>query len=317
MFAPRISQLLLAGLVAVFAIMDVPAQTHFVQDDGRVVFPARTVSSPGSAALGVGCTTTFLTTHYNSNNGSGGNMFDMEPQLDLTIECLDVHVSSSVGSSVSVNLWYKTGSCVGFDMNQGAWTLLGTGTGTSAGMNQATNIDFSGNGVIFESDQPYGIFVDITSGSARYTDGGPTTFSNNDLSLTTYYGKSGWGNTYTFREWNGTLYYQPAGPSLAAPTLLADSYGTFYMEQLGEGSHAHFALSVVGLGTTPTIFGDLALAPPVFLVPPVPLVADAAGTVSLTITMPPNSLGRTVFVQGIELVDSIATMTDPISGIVQ
>ena len=267
--------------------------------------------------MGTGCTTTFLTTAFNSNNGSGGNMFDIEPNLDMTIECLDVNVSSAVGSAVTVNLWYKLDTCVGFTNDQNAWTLLATGTGTSAGMNLPTPVDFSGNGMIFEAGELYGIFVDITSGSARYTDGGPTTYFNSDLSLTTYYGKSGWASTFTYREWNGTVYYQPAGPSVLVPSLVAGAYGTFTMEQLGQGSHAHFALSIAGLGTTPTIYGDLALASPVFVVPPVPLVPDAGGTVSLTITMPPTSFGRTVFVQGIELADSVATMTDPVSGLVQ
>lgn len=267
-------------------------------------------------SLGAGCTDTWLTTHYLAGNGSGGNMFNITPTTNITIECLDLHISS-LGANVDVNFWYKVGTCVGFEDNAAAWTLLGNSSGLSAGVGLPTNISFADNGVIFEAGVVYGIFVDVPTASVSYTDGGPTIFSNSDLSLETFYGKSGWLSTFSFREWNGTLYYKPSAPSASISSMIAGEYGTFEMSNLAPDTGGYFALSVAGLGSTPTIYGDLALASPVFVIPPSPLSPDAAGTVSLTITMPPNGLGRTVFVQGIELDGLAARMTEPISGVVQ
>lgn len=295
-----------------------PLQSALVQDDGSPQPGQRVGGAAGPPPRGAGCTSTFLTTRYDSNNGSGGNMFDITPNVDMTIECLDVNVSSSAGSTVTVSLWYKLDTCVGFDMDQNAWTLIGTATGSSAGMDNPTPVSFAGNGVVFEAGQEYGIFVDISSGSSRYTDGGPTDFVNADLTLTTYYGKSGWGSTYTYREWNGTLYYEPTGADLVLGDFVAGGLATFTIEQLDPGDQAFFALSIQGFGTTPSKFGDLGLASPLVVIPPLPLVADTAGQASLSITMPTGAFGLTVYVQGIG-VDPLegATLTDSASGLVQ
>lgn len=295
-----------------------PLQSPLVQDDGSPQPGQRVGGSFGPSGLGPGCTSTFLTTRYDSDNGAGGNMFDITPNVDLTIECLDVHVSSPTGSAVTVSLWYKLDTCVGFDMDQNAWTLIGTATGSSRGLDNPTPVSFAGNGVVFEAGQEYGIYVEISSGSSRYTNGGPTDFVNADLTLTTYYGKSGWPNTFTYREWNGTLYYEPAGANLILGDFAAGGLATFTIEQLSPGDQAYFALSIQGFGTTPSTFGDLDLASPLVVIPPLPLVANAAGQASLSITMPPGAFGLTVYVQGIGVdpLDGV-TLTDPGSGLVQ
>ncbi|PCJ53854.1 MAG: hypothetical protein COA70_06710 [Planctomycetota bacterium] len=311
---PNISSLLLSGVFLFVAATDMQAQTVNRQDDGQISSP--TLSGGGQSNLGTGCTDTFLTTHYLAGNGSGGNMFDITPNLDMTIECLDLHISA-LGSNVDVNLWYKVGTCNGFESNSAAWTLIGNASGIGAGAGLPTNVSFADNGVIFESGVLYGIFVDVPTGSVSYTNGGPTIFSNADLTLETYFGKSGWASTFSFREWNGTLYYNPAAPSAEIDMLQAGAYATFVMTSMGAGTGGHFALSIAGLGTTPTIFGDLGLASPVFIIPPFPLTPDISGTISLTITLPVNSIGRTVYVQGVELDGPSARMTEPVSGVVQ
>ncbi|MDA0666281.1 MAG: hypothetical protein O3A95_01730 [Planctomycetota bacterium] len=310
---PNLSLVAFLGL-SLFGVSNANAQSVALQDDGQLRGPV--LSGGGQVNLGTGCTDTWLTTHYMAGNGSGGNMFNITPNLDLTIECLDLHIST-VGANVDVNLWYKIGTCVGFEGNSAAWTLLGNSNGISAGAGQPTNVSFAGNDVVFEAGVEYGIFVDVPTGSVSYTNGGPTIFSNSDLTLETFFGKSGWLSTFSFREWNGTLYYEPGAPSIAISGLFAGSFGTFEMFNLGEDTGGHFALSIAGFGTTPTVFGDLGLASPVFVIPPHPLIPDAAGTISLTITLPPNSLGRTIYVQGIELDGPTAQMTEPIFGVVQ
>jgi len=307
-YAPALCLAFLIGLSSL------TAQTVKRQDDGQLSSPM--LAGGNTHGLGTGCTNTFLTTHYLAGNGSGGNMFNITPNINMFIECLDIHISTT-GFPVDVNLWYKVGTCDGFESDSTAWTLLGVASGVGAGPGLPTNVSFAGNGVVFEAGVVYGIFVDVPTNSVSYTNGGPTIFSNADLSLETYFGKSTWASTFYFREWNGTLYYTPAAPSANIVSLQAGQYGTFEMTNVTVGTLAHFALSIAGLGTTPSIFGDLGLASPVFIIPPLPLVADPGGLVSLTITLPPASLGRTIFAQGIEIDGLTARITDPVSAVVQ
>jgi hypothetical protein len=46
---------------------------------------------------------------------------------------------------------------------------------------------------------------------APFLNGGPTVFSNTELSLTTYVGKGSpafSGGTFSYRQWNGTVHYE-------------------------------------------------------------------------------------------------------------
>ncbi len=57
----------------------------------------------------------------------------------------------------------------------------------------------------------FGFYVDVASypsASMLYTNGGPTVFSNSDLSLTTYTGKGDPAFAAPSRQWNGTVYYE-------------------------------------------------------------------------------------------------------------
>lgn len=60
----------------------------------------------------------------------------------------------------------------------------------------------------------FGFYVNCANygsdSSLAYSNGGPSTFANSELSLTTYYGKgvpAFTGPTYTYRQWNGTVTY--------------------------------------------------------------------------------------------------------------
>ena len=104
-----------------------------------------------------------LTTLFASNNGFAGNMFDLEPLVDLTeITAIDVNVDPA-GDTTLVDVWYRMDTCVGHDTSPTGWTLLGSGTGTAAGTDLPTFIDLAGNGVSFAAGGTYGIYVDITS----------------------------------------------------------------------------------------------------------------------------------------------------------
>jgi len=269
-------------------------------------------------AMAQTCTDDWLALNYNSDNGSGGNMFDMTPNVDMAIECIDVNVSSAIGTAVTVELWVRPGTCVGFDTSPTGWTSLGVGTGLSAGVDLPTNIDFSGNGYAFAAGQLYGVFVDIQSASARYTNGGPTTFSNADLEVVTYFGKSGWGSTFTYREWNGAIYYVPSGLTLSLGQLQSQGLGTFNIAAVEPGDEIYFAISIAGFGSSISPFGQIGLAAPSFVIPPFPLIANALGEASLSIRLPAKAQGYELFVQGLQLsfVEGLL-LSDPLSGVIQ
>ena len=203
--SPRIA----FAAVAAFALACPTAfsQAAVVADDGRVLH----VSAPhnGSSSQVPGS----LTTTFASNNQFAGNMFDISPAVDLEITGIDINVNSTVGDPVSVDVWYIPGTSFGNENSAAGWVLLGSYGGSSAGQDNPTFIDMAGNGMTFSGGQSYGMYVDLTSygsQSLRYTNGGPTIYSNSDLSLETNCGKGDGGHsasTFFPREWNGTIYY--------------------------------------------------------------------------------------------------------------
>ncbi len=156
-----------------------------------------------------------LTTIFAANGGGAGNMFDIEPDIFLNeITALDVNWSSA-GEVIDVQVYYKVGTCVGFELDPTAWTLLGTGTGVAAGYDNPTFVDLAGNGVHFDADTVYGIYVHVENypdvyGYLARTNGGPETYSNTELSLTTNCSNlwPAFGSAFFYRIWNGTVYYE-------------------------------------------------------------------------------------------------------------
>lgn len=186
-----------------------------------------------------------LTTLFASNNGFRGNMFDIEPITDITeITAIDVNVDPA-GLATNVDVWYRMDTCVGHDLSPTGWMLLGSGTGTAAGVDLPTFIDLAGNGVSFAAGGTYGMYVDITnypSPGMNYTNApGPQNYSNAELSLTTYYGKGDpafTGSTFSTREWNGTVYYEagaPAALGVNPKEVSAFLGGTFNFDLFGDG----------------------------------------------------------------------------------
>lgn len=176
-----------------------------ISDSNALGTPAEGGRTPGS-----------LTTIFDAGGGGAGNMFDIKPNehtIIREITAFDVHWSEE-GEVIEVHVYYKVGTCVGYELEPSAWTLLGTGTGVSAGLYNPTHVDLAGNGVRFDPDTVYGIYVhvenypDLTGVLAR-TNGGPETYSNEHLSLTTNCSNlwPAFDSAFFYRIWNGTIYY--------------------------------------------------------------------------------------------------------------
>jgi subtilisin family serine protease len=152
-----------------------------------------------------------LTTLFASNNGFAGNMFDLQVNEVLTITRFEINIDT-LGSTNTIEIYYRLGTCVGHESSPDGWILLGSDTGVvSNGTNNPTPVNIGG--LMLGPGQVYGFYVNLASypsSDMRYTDGGPTVFSNAQMSLTTNCGKGNpafTGDTFFPRQWNGTIYY--------------------------------------------------------------------------------------------------------------
>ena len=163
-----------------------------------------------------------LTTLFGADNSFAGNTFDLLASSAITVTGFDVNILSSE-TTETVSIYYRLGTAVGFENNAGAWTLLGTDNAVVvAGLDQPSHVDVGG--LALTPGQTYGIYVDLESyptsadGVIAYTNGGPTVYSNTELSLTTNTGQASpaFSGSFTPRAWNGTVYYED---SITVPTL--------------------------------------------------------------------------------------------------
>ncbi|MFM7298323.1 MAG: hypothetical protein ACKO4Q_14025 [Planctomycetota bacterium] len=82
--------------------------------------------------------------------GTGGLVTNNQMFVDLnvlkpggiTVSQLQTHCSGVFGTPFGLQVYTRTGSFVGFETNATAWTLRATGTGTAAGANQPSLVEF-------------------------------------------------------------------------------------------------------------------------------------------------------------------------------
>lgn len=176
-----------------------------------------------------------LTTSFNSNNGSGGNMFDINI-LRPTLEILGFEVNVDPGTH-DVDIYYKTGTYVGDMNNAAAWTYAGQVTVTSAGTDAPTTVTLP-NSLVLNSGI-HGIFLGISSSSWNYYNGngtGTLEASNTDLEIYEGHGRgssSFTSGSFSPRVFSGSIIYQAGQASYAwsngdttetADTLAAGTY---------------------------------------------------------------------------------------------
>ncbi len=153
-----------------------------------------------------------LTTTFAGGNGFSGNMFDVTTfGKDLTVTGLDLNLES-ISSTLTVDLYTKSGTYVGAETNPSAWKLISTNIlNSTAGANNPTFVDITD--FLLSANSVTAFYIDTNDSSALdYTNGtapGQPTFSNADLSIATGAGKgSPFGSTFSPRTWNGTIYYE-------------------------------------------------------------------------------------------------------------
>ncbi|MAP01922.1 MAG: hypothetical protein CMD01_03795 [Flavobacteriales bacterium] len=161
-----------------------------------------------------------LSTTYAGGNGCGsGNMFDIIPNTDMTIDSMRAHFNAAD----SVKVYYKSGTYAGFEEDPSAWTLLG-----SAAINSDPAIFealvFSVGQLSVSAGDTVGIYVEA---SVRYTNvAAGTTYSNADMTIAGGTGLcASFGTTFSPRMWNGTIFYSTGGcvgPRTAVDAIVLD-----------------------------------------------------------------------------------------------
>ncbi|KAB2818185.1 PKD domain-containing protein [Phaeocystidibacter marisrubri] len=158
------------------------------------------------------------TTFAGGNSCGGGNMFDLTPSKPLLVEGFVVNTTSSVGTSMTVNVYYVTGGYAGNETNAGAWTLHEAVATVSAGTGNGTRVEFQ-NPLVLSAGTTYGMFVNF---AASYTNG-TQTISNSDFTMDLGLGLCGaFSGTNPGRIFNGRMLYR-AGNS-CSPTKIPVSF---------------------------------------------------------------------------------------------
>lgn len=170
------------------------------------------------------CTATDnLTTLYAENNGLDGAMFDIVASSAITIECFDANFDAG---PMGVEIWYKTGTHVGFESDSTAWTFVGAVDGiTSAGPDNPTSIPIDVD-LNIPAGATYAFYIsnlNTTDPNINYTDGttlGATLASDANLQVLEGSGVfMQFGTTFfSPRQFNGTVHYSSGGVGLVEPT---------------------------------------------------------------------------------------------------
>jgi len=157
-----------------------------------------------------------LTTLYDRNNGQDGIMFDIVAGVDVTITGFDCNLGDA-GDPYDMEIYYKTGSHIGFTQNAGAWTLLGSANAVIAvGQDLATPLPIALN-IAIPQGQMGAFYITCSSGpNIDYTDGtavGSVYINDGNISILEGTGKSyPFDTDYDPRIPNITVYYDCCPP---------------------------------------------------------------------------------------------------------
>jgi hypothetical protein len=162
-----------------------------------------------------------LTTTFAGGNRQDGNMFEISALKSVIIRSFD----GNLDPPDDYRIYYKTGTYTGFEDDPGAWTFVGTATNIiSNGENIPTPIPIDID-VTIPGGQTYSFYL-TTEGpnkGVHYTNG--TTehavyVSDANIEIREGIGiEYPFGQTFSPRVWNGTVYYELAGPATPIPTV--------------------------------------------------------------------------------------------------
>jgi hypothetical protein len=165
-----------------------------------------------------------ITTLFNRDNGGsngGAVYFDINVLNPNGITIEKIFTNSNETVLGSMDIYTRSGTSSGFQSSPVGWTLVSSGSGTLAGLNNPSEFNVSDFSLGFGVT---GIAIDASSSWGHdYTDGTGSNqfYSNADLSLT--FGSATnvafSGAVFTPRVWNGTIEYSTT--AVPEPSSLA------------------------------------------------------------------------------------------------
>lgn len=168
---------------------------------------------------------TFHQTTYAAGNGSSGNVFTIKALNTITITGFDGHLSSTVGTPSTWEVWYRPNDYLltpGSHLSNAGWTQLGTGTVNSAGPGNPTPVPVSMN-LVIPAGSTYSFQVFTTTGSVSYTNGttlGALFNANSDLEVYQGHGGTAFsGMVNSPRVFNGRIHYSAGCGSVRTPVI--------------------------------------------------------------------------------------------------
>ncbi len=161
-----------------------------------------------------------ITTGFDGGNSYNGNMFDVAVgPKNLLITGFDVNVDPVL---VTINVYTREGSYLGYETNPADWTLRSSSTVTGNGEDNPTHFDLA-TPFLLTAGGSYGFYVTIfdqLDSYMYYTDGSGT-YSNADVQLDLGIGVGGlFSQVFEPRIWNGTMYYETSDVPEPASCLL-------------------------------------------------------------------------------------------------
>ncbi|WP_394793413.1 PEP-CTERM sorting domain-containing protein [Armatimonas sp.] len=165
--------------------------------------------------------TTFFT-GGNNNIVGGGVFFDLNVTAagGITVTSLDTNVLTGAPVTSNLEVWTRSGTATGFQTAAAGWTLVSSGSGTTAAQNSPTSVDVSD---FFLASGVTGVAIRNVNYAASYTNGADV-FSNADLSLTAGSATNTFlvaDTVFSPRTWNGTIFYTGGASSAPEPGTLA------------------------------------------------------------------------------------------------
>ncbi|MBX3163288.1 MAG: T9SS type A sorting domain-containing protein [Bacteroidetes bacterium] len=160
-----------------------------------------------------------LLTTLVGGNGASGNVFDILTFQDVILDGFNLNLDNAV---YTIQVWYRTGSAIGFNNNVAGWTQLGGNFNvTGAGMGNMTYVPMNLNFPL-QANQTYGFAVGCTScgGTFWYSNGtglGNLLAQNADIRVNEGYGGAFWAFGNITRNFNGYVRYKKAGGGCASP----------------------------------------------------------------------------------------------------
>ncbi|MBA3901728.1 MAG: hypothetical protein H0X62_16250, partial [Bacteroidetes bacterium] len=182
-----------------------------------IAFTFLLLSTADNKALAQCTASNSLLTFYNTNNAQSGIMFDITAINCVTIRCFEANIRTGTNNW---NIYFKTGTHVGFETTAAAWTLLGSSSVSGNGDNIATYIPILVN-VTINAGQRAAFYITSTNGgSMLYTNGtgvGNVLASDANINVREGTGKAwSFSTNYTPRQFNGRVYYNGPG-AISAP----------------------------------------------------------------------------------------------------